>query len=435
MKHGTLFSSLLLLALSLVLAPTALASNTWYADGVNGNDSNNCSSATTACKTIGHAISLAISGDTIRVAAANYIENVSIAIGLNLIGAGAKTTKITGISPFPTTRALTISTANAHVTVRGFSIHAENSGGVYNSGNLTIDHSTVSGSIQYCASGSCSSASGGGIYNDGKLTIRSSTISGNSAYTNCAFCGSSGGGIDNEGELTICCSTLANNVAEAANEKGVAIGGGIYNGGKLTISNTSITDNVTEGLYSGLGGGVYNGGTLIVSNSTFSGNSAKGTQSTTQGWGGGIDNSGTVTIGNSTLSGNDASSGQGGDILNSAGTITSQNSIVAGSGAAGNCSGTITSNGYNLSSDGTCKFGGPGDMNSTDPKLGALQNNGGPTRTMALLQGSPAIDAGNPRGCTDSTGHLLKTDQRGEPRPDKEDKSGCDMGAYERQGD
>jgi hypothetical protein len=47
----------------------------------------------------------------------------------------------------------------------------------------------------------------------------------------------------------------------------------------------------------------------------------------------------------------------------------------------------------------------------------------------------PAIDAGNPSGCTDGQGHLLKTDQRGKPRPDKEDTGGCDMGAYERQKD
>ena len=68
-----------------------------------------------------------------------------------------------------------------------------------------------------------------------------------------------------------------------------------------------------------------------------------------------------------------------------------------------------------------------------DPKLGPLQNNGGPTQTMALLAGSPAIDTGNPAGCTDGKGHLLITDQRGLPRPDTEDSHGCDMGAYERQ--
>jgi hypothetical protein len=54
---------------------------------------------------------------------------------------------------------------------------------------------------------------------------------------------------------------------------------------------------------------------------------------------------------------------------------------------------------------------------------------------MALLTGSPAIDAGNPSGCNDGKGNLLKTNQRGMPRPDPEDTLACDMGAYESQSD
>jgi hypothetical protein len=111
-----------------------------------------------------------------------------------------------------------------------------------------------------------------------------------------------------------------------------------------------------------------------------------------------------------------------------------QNSIV-GNNAGGNCSGGVTSHGYNLSSDGTCDFDLAGDLNDTDPRLGGLRNNGGPTKTLALLPGSPAIDSGNPSGCTDGRGHLLRTDQRGQPRHDKEDAGGCDRGAYERQKD
>ena len=93
----------------------------------------------------------------------------------------------------------------------------------------------------------------------------------------------------------------------------------------------------------------------------------------------------------------------------------------------------MISNGYNLSSDDTCNFNSSGDLNSTAPLLGPLQYNGGPTQTFALLTGSPAIEAGNPGGCTDNLGHLLKTDQRGQPRPDKLDKGGCNMGAFETQ--
>ena len=80
-------------------------------------------------------------------------------------------------------------------------------------------------------------------------------------------------------------------------------------------------------------------------------------------------------------------------------------------------------------------FKSRGDLNNMDPKPGPLRNNGGPTQTQALLSGSPAIDGGNPGGCTDGQGHLLKTDQRGMPRPDREDAGGCNMGAYERQSD
>jgi hypothetical protein len=188
------------------------------------------------------------------------------------------------------------------------------------------------------------------------------------------------------------------------------------------------------------GGGISNNVTLTISNSTISGNSVfvgcLGVPPTCTADGGGIDNSGTLRINSSTISGNGASSYQGfasgGGIW---GTAILQNSIVANSPSGGNCSTTMTSNGYNLSSDNTCNFNGTGDLNNTDPKLGKLGNYGGPTQTMPLLSGSPAIDAGNPGGCTDGHGHLLKTDQRGKPRPDKEDTGGCDMGAYERQSD
>ena len=66
------FISLPLPVLFLTLTSTVLASNTWYGDGVNGNDTNDCQTALTACKTIGHAISLAASGDSIVVAAATW---------------------------------------------------------------------------------------------------------------------------------------------------------------------------------------------------------------------------------------------------------------------------------------------------------------------------------------------------------------------------
>jgi hypothetical protein len=187
-------------------------------------------------------------------------------------------------------------------------------------------------------------------------------------------------------------------------------------------------------------GGILNGGTLTINNSTISGNHVDyfADAFSFGNGGGGVSNGGTLTINNSTISGNSVhymvngiSSSPGGGIY---GNAILQNSIVANN-TMENCDGGMTSNGYNMSSDGSCNFSSSGDRNNTDPMLGPLQYNGGPTQTMALLPGSPAIDAGNPSGCTDDQGHLLKTDQRGMPRPDTEDTGGCDMGAYESQTD
>jgi hypothetical protein len=366
MKH-----SLLIVLLFMALTPAALASSAWYVDGVNGSDSNNCKTHLHACKTIGHAIPLASSGDSIMVAAAIYMENLSIGFSLKVIGSGAQTTIVDGGQ---VGRVVTIS--NGHVTLSMLTIRNGNSnlgGGINNVGTLTINNGTVSGNDAEDGPGY---GTGGGVYNSGRLTINNSTVSGNGA-----------GG-----------------------RRG-AYGGGIANGGTLAINNSTVSENFAEGQNSlGIGGGVYNSGRLTINNSTVSGNT--------------VGHTGVFPVfGN-------ISNGGGG-------TATLQNSIVdKGMTLPGqNCSGTVTSKGYNLSSDNSCDFDNTGDLNNTDPKLGQLGNYGGPTQTMPLLSGSPAIDAGNPSGCTDGQGHLLKTDQRGKPRPDKEDSGGCDMGAYERQSD
>jgi len=184
---------------------------------------------------------------------------------------------------------------------------------------------------------------------------------------------------------------------------------------------------------------------LTINNSTISGNSAVlNCSQYCVAEGGGIVNSGPlIQLNNTTISGNSDSVGNCSkfcfmlgaiDNLNASGNVIFQNSILAGNSSA-NCENTVISNGYNLSSDASCHFSNSGDLNDTDPMLGPLQDNGGPTQTQALPSGSPAIDAGNPSGCTDGNGNLLKTDQRGKPRPDKEDTGGCDMGAYESQSD
>jgi hypothetical protein len=97
------------------------------------------------------------------------------------------------------------------------------------------------------------------------------------------------------------------------------------------------------------------------------------------------------------------------------------NTLLSGNAPGGNCSGTITDAGHNLSSDLSCAFTNVGSLNNTDAKLGPLADNGGPTLTMALLPGSPAIDAGN-------TSLAPATDQRGVRRPFS---LAADIGAFE----
>jgi len=188
--------------------------------------------------------------------------------------------------------------------------------------------------------------------------------------------GTTGGGIDNENDaiLTITNCTVSSNTA--------GLGGGVFNGGTLTIASTTISRNSAS-----TGGGTYNdgGGTLTVTNSTFSGNTATPS-------GGGIFNINIFTLTNSTFSGNSA--GFGGGIYN-LGTVQIGDTILNMSHISS--SGTVRSLGYNLSSDDGGGFlTGPGDQINSNPLLGPLQNNGGPTFTHELLPGSPAIDAGDP---------------------------------------
>ena len=110
------------------------------------------------------------------------------------------------------------------------------------------------------------------------------------------------------------------------------------------------------------------------------------------------------------------------------GSAVLTNTIVANSISGGDCYGSITDGGHNLDSDGTCGLDpAKGSLPNTDPMLGPLQDNGGPTWTHALQPGSPAIDAGDNSQCP-------STDQRGFYRHIDGDGDGtaiCDMGAYE----
>jgi hypothetical protein len=277
----------------------------------------------------------------------------------------------------------------------------------------TISGLTITGGI-------CDS--GGGLFNNGNLTLTDDTLSGNSAR------GGGGGGIANGpyGTLMITDSTLSGNSAFLAS------GGGLANQGSLTILSSTISGN---SVLAANGGGLANQGSLTIINSTISGNSATGSA-------GGIENLSSLTMADDTVADNSAS-GPGGGIDNEAfsgGYLTLSNTIVADNSSTNDLRTNDLLDNADLDQNhlvGQCDLVGAGDLGSLDdtmtgvnPDLGPLQNNGGPTQTMALLAGSPAINAGDnaavPAG--------IRTDQRG-PGYSRFVDGRVDIGAFEFQGD
>ena len=309
-------------------------------------------------------------------------------------------------------------------------VFPDSGGGILSTGTLTVTNSIISGNRGYAA---------GGIFSTGTLTVTNSTISGNVAFD--------GGGIYDVGTLTVTNSTITGNSAVGSDVGGN--GGGIYHNinsspamvmnstitgnsanrygaGIANLSNMTVKDSTISGNSASEGGGISNVGFgfMTITNSTISGNSANG-------YGAGIANLRNMMVTNSTISGNSANIGGGISISPNPGLhITLQNTIVANN-SGGNCErgggAVIINSGYNLDSGSTCGWGSSNSsLSNTNPLLGALADNGGPTKTMKLLSGSPAIDAGNASICSSSP--VNGKDQRGVIRPLG---AGCDIGAYE----
>jgi hypothetical protein len=180
-------------------------------------------SSATACKTIGHAISLASSGDTVMVAPATYTEDLTIVISLKIVGSGASSTIIDGrggnrvvticnsvTSSYWCSGASNPPSATPNVTLSQLTI--QNGGqGIRNFGVLKLTNSVVrNNSINFNCIGSCA-VYGAGINNGGALTITNSTIAKNSIHIQCShlptkgwrFCIAFGGGIYNLGQLRV----------------------------------------------------------------------------------------------------------------------------------------------------------------------------------------------------------------------------------------
>jgi CSLREA domain-containing protein len=257
-----------------------------------------------------------------------------------------------------------------------------------------------------------------------------------------------GGGIFNDGNLTLTAVTISGNqLGGAGQDKGA----GIYNdaGATLVMNACEVSGNSNNGSAQDQGGGLFNAGTASIYNTTISGNVAGGAGNDQ---GGGIWNSATLTLINDTIANNSASNGTtGGGGIHQRGTCSMRNTIVAGNTAlqGPDINGAIQSKGHNLIGDGTLMTGATDGVNfdqvgttasPKNPLLGPLQNNGGPTQTMALNFGSTAIDAGDDCVFTDScspvVGFALTTDQRGTgfSRQTDGDSNGTavvDIGAFE----
>jgi hypothetical protein len=331
---------------------------------------------------------------------------------------------------------------------------------VSDDGNLTLEGTTISGGDSGNRDG------GGGIFSRGILTVSDSTFSQNT--------GADGGGIQNVfGEIEVSDSTFTGNTAnrQGGSGEGGAIhtfardivisgstfsensagrnGGGIYHQrGALTVSGSTFTGNTANGEFDFQGGGIFaeNEGLTdgsgipiedpedrtTITNSTFTGNEATGTDGAS---GGAIQNTfGLTEINFSTITTNTAQSGGGGVASgggDSTATRISSSIVVGNSSDVDNMDGTrpYESGGSNLIGDGERAA----DFDGTEDRTGvtvaeafgtespSLEDNGGPTKTLALEDGAEAINAANPNA-------FPATDQRGVKRPQGD---APDVGAFE----
>ncbi|MBI3767079.1 MAG: hypothetical protein HY271_01145 [Deltaproteobacteria bacterium] len=290
----------------------------------------------------------------------------------------------------------------SHVTVKGGSA-AVDGGGILNVGTLTVEDSVFTGNK--------AGNSGGGIASEaGTCTLTDVVVTKNKAVTN------DGGGLEffPSGTATLLRVTLSKN---SAGDTGGAIDSN--NGVTVSLTDCTVSGNKSKNEGGGLDPSV---GTVTVTNTTISGNhSAKG---------GGIqlESGGTLVLDHVTIAHNKAKEGAG--LWTEAGTTATLTATLVATNTPFDCFGPIVSNGSNLigridgctiTGDTTGNItGGPKPVKAVKPGLAPLKDNGGPTKTHALMPGSPAINA-DMGMCPPPS-----ADQRGLPR-----LAPCDIGAFE----
>ncbi|HWJ20892.1 MAG TPA: choice-of-anchor Q domain-containing protein [Gemmatimonadaceae bacterium] len=326
---------------------------------------------------------------------------LTISKSLTINGPGAASLAVSANSASRVLRDTASAVIISGLTIRNGNAGSANGGGIFNDAGstLVLKHSVVSGSY---------GAGGGGIYNHlAALTVDSSTISGNSTLY-------SGGGIFNDqqglegGPLIITHSTISGNTS--SNE-----GGGVSSVTWLadTTHAATILNSTISGNKALTGGGLRNvGGLMRIEHSTVVSNQADRSGAGVRSWN---DESTRTQVKGSIIWGNSITySTTRDDVSADEATQPYQSlgyNLIGEAGA--NVSFTTS---FNLTSDQTAV---------ADAKLGPLNSNGGPTKTHALLAGSPALDKGI---CTDYNGETVADDQRGVARPQGDY---CDVGAFE----
>jgi fibronectin-binding autotransporter adhesin len=293
-------------------------------------------------------------------------------------------------------------------------------GGIFCSGPLTISSSSISnGSVAAVADSNAAEAHGGGIKTGGPLSVVRSTFDRNhvTASSNDAEATAQGGGIEADLAIHVASSTVSRNTVSSSTGStlvAAALGGGLYaldQSQDRAITNSTIASNTATGSSpSGSGNTIARGGgittetTLRLTDTTIARNRATGSGHSLTRQGGGL----MVLFGAATLEA----------------TILALN--TASSVGGPDCFGSVGSDGYNLlGRTAGCAFSAkPTDKLNKDPELGVLADNGGRTLTLALLAGSPALNAILPAACA------VPIDQRGVSRPQGPK---CDVGAYEKE--
>ncbi|PYL50555.1 MAG: hypothetical protein DMF33_12480, partial [Verrucomicrobia bacterium] len=351
-------------------------------------------------------------GDTIEFAVTGTIGLTSgellVVKNITISGPGAENLALNGnakstvfhIAPGETVTISGLTITNGYTSGFGGGIHNDHA-------SLTLNNCTVTAN-------NGSSFEGGGISNDAENSGSASL-----EISNCSVTNNSGGGIYNDAlgggvaTMNITGTSLTNNSGGAIYSRGWLCTFCPHGTATVQITNSSITGNGSTPN----GGAIYSdtGGpccpvTVSLSNSTVSGNAGAGVYYSIEA---------AITVSNSTISGNTeggiyaelgAPTG-GSTVINSTlsdnhveiwnGGAYFKNTIFnvspGGHSIVSDGFNTIMSNGYNVSSDdGAGYLNGPGDQINTDPMLGPLQDNGGPTFTHALLPDSPAFNAGDP---------------------------------------